>query len=81
MRGGGVAVRLAGQRRRGRPKDLFPHPSPRDKLRVLRRLAAEMNALLPQIRARGESIPEQAGEGADRYLGMIESALTDERRP
>lgn len=47
-------------------------PSPQEKLDTLRRLADEMVALMKQVSAKGQAVPEAVVPGAYRYLDLVD---------
>lgn len=49
-----------------------PHPLPSEKLAILRALAARMEALMPQVAARGGRIPLEIVPQVRLYLNLIE---------
>jgi predicted nucleotidyltransferase len=52
-----------------------PHPDPGDKLRLLRKLASRMEALMPQVEELGAEIPTHIVAPAYLYLDFIESLV------
>ena len=53
-----------------------PHPTPQEKSAVLRRLCAEMEALMPQVEAKGGRVCYEVAPSIYRYLDMIEAICT-----
>lgn len=52
------------------------HNTPEEKLRLLRRLAGDMRAMMAQLKARGAQVPDAILSGASRYLDLAEAAMT-----
>jgi predicted nucleotidyltransferase len=57
------------------PDDETPCPDPAEKMQILRRLAAMGNDLMPQVAARGATVPTGIIEQAERYLNLIEQIM------
>jgi len=54
-------------------ENLPPHGRPREKMRLLRDLAGQMEALMPAVEARGGSVPWAAVPHAHRFLNLVEA--------
>ena len=54
-------------------ENLPPHGQPQEKLRLLRGLADEMEALMPAVEARGGAVPWAAVPHARRFLDLVEA--------
>lgn len=54
-------------------KEAQPHPTPAEKLRILRACAAAMEILMPQVIAHGGRVPTVIVPQAYRYLDFIEA--------
>ena len=50
-----------------------PQAVPEENVRLLRRLAGEMEVLMPRVAARGGSVPVEVVPQAHRYLAMVEA--------
>ena len=57
---------------------LPPHGQPQEKIRLLRALADEMEALMPAIEARSGSVPWAALPHARRFLDLVEAVTRGE---
>ncbi len=55
--------------------NLPPHGRPAEKMRLLRDLAGQMEALMPPIEARGGTVPWVAVPHAHRFLDMVEATM------
>src|SRR5262249_49906822 len=53
------------------PADSVPHPQPAEKLRILKRMAAQMEGLMGQLRTAGDEVPPGIVPQAQRYLEFI----------
>lgn len=54
-------------------ENLPPHGQSKEKVRLLRDLAEQMEALMPAVEARGGSLPWAALPHAHRFLDLVEA--------
>lgn len=59
-------------------ESLPPHGSPREKLRLLRDIADQMEALMPVIEAQGGRVPWAVLPHARHFLDLVEATTTEE---